>query len=47
VGGDSDSPSPLGSQRRLDGIRFDIVGARVFRIAGLPHGGDMVDIDAK
>ena len=45
--GDSYSPSPLGGQRRLDWVRFDVDRASVFRIAGLSHGGDMVDINAE
>lgn len=45
--GDSYSPSPLGGQRRLDWVRFDVDRASVFRIAGLSYGGDMVDINAE
>ncbi len=47
MGGDSNSPSPLGGQSRFDRIRFDVNRASVFRVAGLSHGGDMVDINAE
>ena len=45
VGGDPDGSSTLGGQRRLDGIGLDVDRLRVPGVAGLPHGGDMVDID--
>jgi len=45
VGGDPDGSAALGGQRRLDGIGLDVDRLRIPGVAGLPHGGDMVDID--
>jgi hypothetical protein len=45
VGGDPDGSATLGGQRRLDGIGLDVDRLRVPGVAGLSHGGDMVDVD--
>ena len=47
MGGDADGPSPLGCQGGLHGIGFHIDRLRVAGVTGLPHGGDMVDVDAE
>jgi hypothetical protein len=44
---DTRRPPTLGSQCRVNRIRLDINRAGVPRIAGLPHGGDMINIDAE
>jgi hypothetical protein len=47
MSGDADGASPFGGQCRFNGIRLDVDRIRVAGVPGLPHGGDMVDIDAK
>ena len=47
VGGDTQRASALGDQCRRDGIGLCVRRVRRVSVAGLPKGGDMVDIDSK
>ena len=46
VGGDPDGAATFGGQCGHDGVRFNIDRGGVACIARLPHGGNVVDIDA-